>query len=253
MSTPVVGITSYLDQAQSGVWDLEAVFLPWRYGEGFVAAGAAVVILPPQPALPDAVAAVLDGIDALVLTGGADLDATRYGKAPHPNNDNPKPERDAWELGLVEEAMRRDMPVLGICRGAQVLNVARGGSLIQHVPEVVGNKAHEGEEDRFGHVSINTVPDSKVAGLIVSGAEVPVYHHQALDALGEGLIVSAQSEYGIVEAVEDPDAPFCVGVQWHPEQDSRPEVFDALVAAARAYRSRIHIVEFGESGPPSSS
>ena len=136
--------------------------------------------------------------------------------------------------------MRRGMPVLGICRGAQVLNVARGGTLIQHVPDVVGNKAHEGEDDRFGHVSIATVPGSKVAGLIATGAEVPVYHHQAVDALGDGLVVSARSEYGIVEAVEDPDAAFCVGVQWHPEQDSRPEVFDALVAAARTYRARRH-------------
>jgi len=240
MSTPVVGITSYLDQAQSGVWDLEAVFLPWRYGQGFVDAGAAVVILPPQPALPDAVAAVLDGIDALVLTGGADLDPARYGEAPHPNNDEPKPQRDSWELALVAGAALRNMPVLGICRGAQVLNVARGGTLIQHVPDVVGNKDHEGEGDRFGHVSIATVPASKVAGLIDPGAVVPVYHHQAIDELGEGLVVSARSEYGIVEAIEDPRAAFCVGVQWHPEQDTRPEVFDALVAAARAHRLRRH-------------
>ena len=240
MSAPVVGITSYLDRAQSGVWDLEAVFLPWRYGDAFVAAGAAVVILPPQPALPDAVAAVLDGLDALVLTGGADLDAAQYGAARHPDNDDPKPQRDAWELGLVAEAMRRGIPVLGICRGAQVLNVARGGTLIQHVPDVVGNKAHEGEEDRFGHVSISTVPGSKVAGLIESGAEVPVYHHQAVDELGGGLIVSARSEYGIVEAVEDPEATFCVGVQWHPEQDSQSAVFEALVAAATTYRAGFH-------------
>lgn len=238
MTIPVVGITSNLDRAQSGVWDTKAVFLAWRYGEAFVSAGAAVVVLPPQPASPDAVAAVLQGVDALVITGGADLDPAQYGQHPHPDNDDPKPVRDEWELELVTGAMSLDMPVLGICRGAQVLNVARGGNLIQHVPEVVGNKAHEGEGDRFGHVRIDTVPHSRVAALVPTGVEVPVYHHQAVDELGTGLIVSARSEYGIVEAIEDPAAAFCLGVQWHPEEDSRPEIFEALVAAAAAYRSR---------------
>ncbi len=236
MTTAVVGITSYLDRAQSGVWDLEAVFLPWRYGESFVAAGAAVAILPPQPALPDAVAAVLDRLDALVVTGGADLDASRYGAEPHPHNDEPKSVRDEWELALVAGALERGMPFLGICRGAQVLNVARGGTLIQHVPDVVGHKAHEGEGDQFGSVHVTTVPGTKVADLQPSDSEVPVYHHQAIDALGRGLVVSARSEYGIVEAVEDPAAAFCLGVQWHPEQDTRPQIFDALVAAAVEYR-----------------
>src|SRR4051794_11964357 len=134
MNSPVVGITSYLDRAQSGVWDLEAVFLPWGYGESFVKAGAAVITLPPQRALPDAVSAVLDRLDALVVTGGADLDSSRYGMPPHPSNDEPKPLRDEWELALVSGALERGMPFFGICRGAQVLNVARGGTLIQHVP-----------------------------------------------------------------------------------------------------------------------
>ncbi len=237
MATPVVGITSYLDPAQSGDWDLEAVFLPWTYGEAFVAAGAAVVVLPPQPGPPNAVGAVLNGIDALVVTGGADLDSSHYGEEPHAHNDRPRPVRDAWELALVAEALRQGMPLFGICRGAQILNVARGGTLIQHVPDAVGNTRHEGEGDRFGSVHVTTVDGTRISELHPHESEVPVYHHQAIAALGDGLIVSARSEFGIVEAIEDPSAAFCMAVQWHPEQDSRPQLFEALVAAARNYRS----------------
>jgi len=238
MGTPVVGITSYLDRASSGVWDLEAVFLPWRYGSAFVDAGAAVTVLPPQTATPDAVAAVLDGLDALVVTGGADLEPAHYGASPHPNDDDPKPVRDAWELALTSAALERGMPFLGICRGSQVLNVARGGTLIQHVPDVVGHKEHEGDGDQFGHVEVTTVDGTLLSTLHPHDSKVPVYHHQAVDRLGDGLVVSARSVYGIIEAVEDPAAHFCVGVQWHPEEDSRTALFEGLVAAAAKYRLR---------------
>lgn len=235
MSTPVIGITSYRDRARSGVWDVEAVFLPWNYGHGIVTAGGVVAVLPPQPATPDAVAAVLDRIDGLVVVGGADLDPAHYNEEPHPQIDEPKPERDEWELALARGARDRALPYLGICRGAQLLNVSRGGSLYQHLPEVIGHKAHEGEGDRFGHVEVETVEGTRVAALHPQESTVPVYHHQAIKDVGEGLVVAARSEYGVVEAVEDPAAPFCLGIQWHPEQDSRPELFEALVAAARAY------------------
>jgi len=237
MSTPVVGVTSVLDRAQSGVWDTQAVFLQATYLDALVEAGASVAVLPPQPALPDAVAAVLDRLDALVVTGGADLDPAHYGATPHPENDSPRPERDEWELALVAGARTRGLPYLGICRGAQVLSVSRGGSLIQHVPDLVGNKEHEGEGDEFGHVGVSVVPGTRVAALHPASSVVPVYHHQAIDRAGEGLIVSARSEYGIVEAIEDPAAAFCLGVQWHPEVDSRQELFAALVSAAREYRA----------------
>jgi len=237
MSAPVVGVTSVLERAKSGVWDTQAVFLQAVYVDALVRAGAAVSVLPPQPALPDAVAGVLDGLDGLVVTGGADIDPVHYGEEPHAENDSPRPERDAWELALVEAAGTRGMPFLGICRGAQVLNIARGGTLLQHVPDVVGNKEHEGDGDRFGHVSVTTLPGTRAATLLPASGSVPVYHHQAIDKPGAGLVVSALSEYGIVEAVEDPTAAFCLAVQWHPEVDSRPELFDAFVAAATAYRA----------------
>ena len=237
MNAPVIGITSVLDRAQSGVWDTEAVFLHWHYGEAFVAAGAAVAVLPPQPALPDAVAAVLDGISGLVVTGGADLDAALYGQTEHPDNDAPHPMRDEWELALTRGALARGMPFLGICRGAQVLNVAVGGTLIQHVPDVVGHKRHEGDGDTFGAIGVTTVPGTRVAGLHPAQSVVPVYHHQAIDSPGAGLVVSARSEDGIVEAVELPGKTFCVGVQWHPEEDDRTDLFEAFVAAAARYQS----------------
>jgi len=237
MAIPVVGITSYREQAQSGVWDVQAVFLPWNYPEAFIGAGAAVAILPPQPALPDAVAAVLDGLDGLVVTGGQDLDPAHYGAEPHPSNDEPRDMRDWWELALAAEALKRGMPYLGICRGAQVLNVVRGGTLIQHVPDVVGHKRHEGEDGVFGSMAVSVSPDSRLAALHPLESTVPVYHHQAIESPGEGLVVTARSEDNIVEAIEDPAADFCLAVQWHPEQDTRPELFAAFVAAAAEFRA----------------
>lgn len=238
MTAPVIGITSTLDRAQSGVWDTTAVFLHWHYCEALIAAGGVVSVLPPQPALPDAVAAVLDGVSGLVVTGGGDLNAALYGQGEHPDNDSPHPVRDEWELALAREAVARDMPYLGICRGAQVLNVALGGSLIQHVPDLVGHKRHEGEGDQFGSIGVATVAGTRVAGLHPAQSVVPVYHHQAIDSPGVGLIVSAHSEDGIVEAVEFPDKTFCIGVQWHPEEDDRAELFEAFIAAAAVYSER---------------
>ena len=237
MGTPFVGMTSYRDRAQSGVWDVEAVFFPWTYGSSLTDAGAAIAVLPPQPASPAAVAAALSGIDGLVITGGADIDPARYGAAPHPRNDAPSAVRDDWEIALTLGALERGMPFLGICRGAQVLNVARGGTLLQHVPDVVGNHAHEGSEGVFAKIGITVDGDSAVGRLYPAKTEVPVYHHQAIDSLGSGLRVTARSDFGIVEAVEDPSLPFCVAVQWHPEQDPRPALFEAFVEAVRAYAS----------------
>mgnify|MGYP001249953855 FL=1 len=237
MSTPVIGISCYREQAKSGVWDTDSVFMPWNNVQGFLDAGATVVMLPPQPAGPDAVAAVLDSLDGLVVGGGADLDPSHYGQERHPELDEPRPDRDAWELALARGAAERDLPYFGICRGTQVLNVSRGGTLIQHLPDVIGNNLHSGDEDQFASMEVTTVPGTKVAKLHPQRSEVPVYHHQAVGDVGEGLVVAARSKYEVIEALEDPGAAFCVGVQWHPEQDSRPELFEAFVAAARDYKA----------------
>lgn len=235
MSTPVIGITAGVDRARSGIWDTNAVFLQWTYGSALVAAGAAVTVLPTQPALPDAVAAVLARLDGIIVTGGGDLDPALYGAEPHPKNDAPRRDRDDWELALAAAAIDRGLPYLGICRGTQVLNVARGGSLIQHLPELIGNEEHEGHDDVFGHVEVATVAGTRIAGWHPPSSVVPVYHHQAIDRVGDGLVVGARSSYGVVEEVEDPSVAFCVGVQWHPEQDTRTELFEAFVAAARSF------------------
>lgn len=235
---PVIGITSYLEQATMGVWDVPAVFMPTSYAKPILAAGASVVVLPPQEAHPDAVARILDGLDGLCVSGGYDVDPAAYGHSPHPQTDSPRGDRDSWESALLLAALERNMPVLGVCRGAQVLNVARGGTLHQHLPDVVGSSRHQGANGVFGRLPVSVVAGSLLATLHPLRREVPVYHHQAIDALGAGLVVSATCDDGVVEAVEDPSLTFCVAVQWHPEQDQGAAgLYEGFVEAARVYRS----------------
>lgn len=234
---PVIGLTTYLQRAQTGVWDVNASFLPAIYVEGVTLAGGIATLLPPQP-VDDAIAQrVLDGLDGLVITGGRDVDPTRYGQSPHTTTDQPALERDAWEFALLRGALARSLPVLGICRGAQVLNVALGGTLHQHLPDVIGHPRHQVGNAVFTTTSVRTVPGTRLASLIGEGSEAQCYHHQAIDGLGDGLIVSAQDAAdGVVEAVEVPGEHFVLAVQWHPEErldDLR--LFAGVVAAAAAY------------------
>lgn len=234
---PVLGLSTYLQQVQSGIWDVHATYLPAIYMEGVNLAGGAAVLLPPQAI--DAADRVLDGLDGLIITGGRDMDPAAYGQQRHPETDEPvqaNRERDAWEIGLVRGAIRRGMPVLGICRGAQVINVAMGGTLHQHLPDVVGHTRHQLGNAVFSTSSVHTVPNSRLAGLIGESSDAQCYHHQAIDRLGEGLVISAQDSDGVIEAVEIPGENFVLGVQWHPEQrldDIR--LFAAVVAAAADY------------------
>jgi putative glutamine amidotransferase len=235
----VLGLTTYLQQAQTGIWDVRASFLPAIYFDGVRLAGGVAVLLPPQPVDGAIVDRVLDGLDGLIITGGRDMDPASYGQPPHRATDEPVEDnrlRDAFELALFEGAFRRGMPVLGICRGAQVVNVAMGGTLHQHLPDVLGHTRHQQGNAVFSTSSVRTVAGTRLAALIGESSDAQCYHHQAIDKLGDGLIVSARDADGVIEAVEVPSDNFVLAVQWHPEErldDLR--LFAAVVAAAAAY------------------
>ncbi|MFV9633379.1 gamma-glutamyl-gamma-aminobutyrate hydrolase family protein [Mycobacterium neumannii] len=240
---PVLGLTTYLQQAQTGVWDVRASFLPAIYFEGVELAGGISVLLPPQPVDDHIADRVLDGLDGVIITGGRDVVPAHYGQEPHPATDadvEDNRRRDQFEFALVRGALRRGMPVLGICRGAQVLNVALGGTLHQHLPDVIGHNRHQQGNAVFTTSTIRTVAGTRLAELIGESSDAQCYHHQAIDRLGDGLVISAQDDDGVIEAVEvdraaHPD-DFVLAVQWHPEErldDLR--LFAAVVEAADAY------------------
>jgi putative glutamine amidotransferase len=231
-----VGVTTYLEQAQTGVWDVPASFLPAGYFAGVTAAGGIAVLLPPQPVDFEIAERVLDGLDALVITGGKDIDPAVYGQSRHPATDEPAPKRDIWEFALLAGALKRQLPVLGVCRGAQVLNVALGGTLHQHLPEVIGQNGHRAGNAVFTTLAARTVPDTRLAALLGESADVQCYHHQAIAELGEHLVVSARDDDGVIEAIELPGDSFVLAVQWHPEESLHDlRLFAAIVEAARSY------------------
>ncbi len=238
---PVVGITTYLEQARTGVWDVRSAVLPEVYLNSVTDAGGIAVLLPPQPPTPEAVDRVLDAVDALVLSGGADVDPALYGQDPHERTSVPRSDRDAWELALLRGAIERDLPFLAICRGAQLLNVALGGTLHQHLPDVVGHTRHQQGNAVFTTSTVRTVAGTRLAALIGETSDAQCYHHQAVDQLGSGLVISAQDDDGVIEGIEVPGEQFILGVQWHPEErldDLR--LFAAVVEAARAYSAGAH-------------
>lgn len=237
--SPLIGLTTYLERAQTGVWDLPASFLPKVYLDAVTRVGGVAVLLPPQPVDAGIAARVVAGLDGLIVTGGKDVAAARYGQAPHPANDEPRLDRDAWEDALLGAAIESGLPFLGICRGLQVLNTLRGGSLIQHLPDVLGDDRYNAGNGAFSLNEATIEQDSALGELLDHQLTVGVqsYHHQAVDRPGRGLRVIARSGDGIVQAMQLEGAAFGLGVQWHPEQDEDPRLFEGLVAAARAYRT----------------
>jgi putative glutamine amidotransferase len=232
-SRPLIGISAYAEQARWGVWDLPAVLVPRAYVDGVRAAGGVPVVLPPLPGVVEEALARLDG---LLLAGGADIAPSRYGAEPDPATGAVREDRDAAEAGLISGAVGAGLPVLGVCRGMQLLNVVRGGTLVQHLPDVVGHSGHAPEPGVFARHPVTVQPGTRLAtALARSRVTVPTYHHQGLDRLGGGLLVSARADDGTAEAVEDPDLPFCVAVQWHPEMGDDPALFRALVSAAAGH------------------
>lgn len=228
---PLIAISTYVEDARWGVWNVPAALLPMAYVDGVAAAGGLPVLLPQNGDDPSALSAV----DGLVLAGGADVDPAGYGHESHEKTVS-RPERDRFEFALLREALRRRLPVLGVCRGMQVLNVALGGTLTQHLPDSVGT-AHQPGPATYGTTRVTFTESTRVAGILGAGADVHCYHHQAVDRLGTGLVATGRAVDGTVEAVEVPDEPFVVGVQWHPEQDHRDlRLFAALVRAARHRR-----------------
>lgn len=233
---PVIGLTTYLTRAQMGVWDARASYLPEVYFKGVTDAGGVAVLLPPQPVDADIAERVLDSLDGLLITGGNDIDPARYGQQPNPNNDKPAPQRDDWEFSLLGAALARKLPLLGICRGAQVLNVAFGGTLHQHLPDVIGHSGHRAGNAVFTTLPVRTVPGTRLASLVGESVDAKCYHHQAIAELGEGLTVSGWDADGVVEALELPGDHFVLAVQWHPEESLDDlRLFSALVEAARNY------------------
>ena len=235
-AAPVIGVTTYLQRARSGVWDVDAAFLPRVYLDGVVAAGGIPVLLAPQPLDGGVADAVIARLDGLLVAGGVDVDPARYGQDPHPETDRPQPLRDDWDTALLQSAIAADLPFLAICRGAQVLNVLRGGTLHQHLPDVVGSTRYQPGGGEFSQVPVAVDAGSRLHGIVGDALTGDVYHHQAIDRVGEGLRVTARSDDGVVEALELPEASFGVAVQWHPEQNPEDvRLFESLVEAARDF------------------
>ncbi len=227
MSRPIIGITTYVIPATWGVWhDLPSTLVPHDYVEAVTRAGGRAVLIPPDDCDTD----VLRVLDGLLLSGGADLDPELYGEAPQPLTVT-SPERDTAEMSLVRAALERDMPVLGVCRGMQLLAVAAGGRLHQHLPDVLGHEQHRPAPGVYGEHEAQFEPGSRIAALMGDDRAVHCYHHQGVADPGT-LTVTGRASDGMAEAIEDPGRRFVLGVQWHPEVKQDARLFGALVAAA---------------------
>jgi putative glutamine amidotransferase len=227
VAKPLIGITTYVEPASWGHWQLEAALVPYDYVRAVERAGGRAVLVPPDD---DGIEEVLDALDGLIFSGGNDLTPESYGAEADPTTNGTNPARDSGELTLLRAALERDLPVLAICRGVEVLNVVRGGDLVQHLPDVVGHEEHRAVSGEFSEHGVRVDPSSRIEEV---RGPVKSHHHQGLGRIGEGLREVAWADDGVVEAVEDPAKPFVVGVLWHPEASEDQRLFEQLVEAAR--------------------
>jgi putative glutamine amidotransferase len=233
VARPLIGITSYAEEVQWGAWTEDAAVVPLAYVRAVDRAGGRPLLIPP---VEDGADETLDALDGVIFSGGGDLDPSLYAAEPHPETDPPRVARDEAELGLLKAALERNMPVLAICRGSQVLNVARGGDLVQHLPEAVGHDRHRHQPGAFSDHDVTLAQDSKLGTVLGEHAPVKSHHHQAYGRIGEGLREVAWAKDGVVEGLEDPEKRFALGVLWHPEEGEDFALFSALVEEARRYR-----------------
>jgi len=233
---PIIGITSYAQPAKWGAWDLPAALVPLYYVESVHQAGGRALLVPPSE---EAVEETLDVLDGIIFSGGIDIDPARYGAERHPATDAAQVHRDAGELALLAAALERDIPTLAICRGFQLLNVLRGGDLVQHLPEEVGHERHRETLGVFSEHPVEITAGTRLEAILgPRHGAVRSSHHQGLGRVGDGLLESAYAEDGSLEAIEDPSKRFAVGVLWHPEmEDDDKRLFEALVAEAGTYRA----------------
>jgi putative glutamine amidotransferase len=230
---PIVGITTYLTSATFESWTEDSALVPADYVRAVERAGGRPMLVPPSE---DGIEETMDVLDALIFSGGSDLDPATYGQDPHPATKGVVADRDRAELALLDAALARDMPVLAVCRGSQVLNVALGGDLVQHLPDVVGHDDHKHTPGEYSDHAVELEPDTQLAALLGDHAPVKSHHHQGFGRLGSGLREAARADDGTVEALEDPSRRFALGVLWHPEAGEDLRLFEALVEEARRYR-----------------
>lgn len=232
MTAPLIAATTYREPARWGEWNEVADLLPAQYASAIQRAGGVAVLLPPAPA--EQAAAALAGVHGLLIAGGPDVDPAQYGAERHPRTGGARQERDEWELALARAALDRDLPLLAVCRGLQVLNVALGGTLVQHLPDVVGSEAHSPAVGEHGRHEVRLERGGRLAGIVGEQAVVATHHHQAVDRLGAGLLACGWAEDEVIEAIELPDRTWAFGVQWHPEAFDGDALFAAFVAASSA-------------------
>ncbi|NUS72453.1 MAG: gamma-glutamyl-gamma-aminobutyrate hydrolase family protein [Corynebacteriales bacterium] len=230
---PIIGISGYAEPAQWNVWHTKAALLPYAYVQSVTAVGGYAVILPPERFSSHSVSR----LDGLILAGGADLSPDLYGQTPHERTYT-RPDRDRSELALAEAALDIDLPILGICRGMQLLAVAYGGRLKQHLPDELGSDEHQPAPGVFGQHAVHFRPETKAASIFGDTAEVNSYHHQGVEDPGS-LTITGWAPDDVIEVLEDPDKEFVLGVQWHPEELGDPRLFSAFVDVCSRRAERV--------------